>query len=92
MSESEKRIPPFGLRLPPELKERVHEAAWRNNRSMNAEIIARLEASFEKDDQYGKLLAQADETDRRLALLETYFREAEERRLARDQERQGEHR
>ncbi|PZU65247.1 Arc family DNA-binding protein [Sphingobium sp.] len=47
MSESEKRIPPFGLRLPPDLKSRVQKSADEANRSMNAEIIARLEASFD---------------------------------------------
>lgn len=47
MSESEKRIAPFGLRLPPDLKGRVQQAASESNRSLNAEIIARLEASFE---------------------------------------------
>lgn len=39
-------IPPFGLRMQPELKSLVEEAAAGNNRSMNAEIVARLEASF----------------------------------------------
>lgn len=36
-------IAPFGLRMQPELKERIEKAAAQNNRSMNAEIIARLE-------------------------------------------------
>jgi predicted HicB family RNase H-like nuclease len=39
-------IVPFGLRLQPELKRRVEEAAKANNRSLNAEISARLERSF----------------------------------------------
>ncbi|TDX88473.1 Arc-like DNA binding dprotein [Neorhizobium sp. R1-B] len=39
-------IAPFGLRMLPELKQRVEAAAQENNRSMNAEIVARLEASF----------------------------------------------
>ncbi|SES08681.1 Arc family DNA-binding protein [Sphingobium sp. YR768] len=47
MSESEKRIAPFGLRLPPALKARVQKSADDANRSLNAEIIARLESSFE---------------------------------------------
>ncbi|MFT3720389.1 Arc family DNA-binding protein [Pseudorhodoferax sp.] len=41
-------IPPFGLRLQPELKERVEAAAKASGRSMNAEIVARLQASFEE--------------------------------------------
>lgn len=36
-------IAPFGLRMPPELKERVQKSAQKNNRSMNSEIIALLE-------------------------------------------------
>ncbi|MED5545788.1 MAG: Arc family DNA-binding protein [Pseudomonadota bacterium] len=46
MSESPKQIPPFGLRMPPDLKERIQAAAIENNRSMNAEIVSRLEASL----------------------------------------------
>ena len=41
-----RNINPFGLRLQPELKARLEEAAKHNKRSLNAEISARLEASF----------------------------------------------
>lgn len=41
--------PQYKLRLPAELKERIERAALENKRSMNAEIVARLEASFEAD-------------------------------------------
>ena len=40
------RIAPYGLRMPPDLKERVQSAADRNNRSMNMEIVAALEEAF----------------------------------------------
>jgi hypothetical protein len=40
-------IPPFGLRLPRSLKEKVEAAARANSRSMNAEITARLAQSFD---------------------------------------------
>ena len=36
--------------MPPDLKVRVKEAASENNRSMNAEILSRLEASFATND------------------------------------------
>nr|WP_108606775.1 Arc family DNA-binding protein [Aminobacter sp. MSH1] len=36
----------FRLRIPEELKQRIAVAASENHRSMTAEIIARLEASF----------------------------------------------
>lgn len=38
------------LRMPPELKERLFASAKEMNRSLNAEIVARLEKSFEKQD------------------------------------------
>ncbi|WP_068951558.1 Arc family DNA-binding protein [Pararhizobium polonicum] len=34
------------LRMPEGMREQLKEAAKRNNRSMNAEIVARIEASF----------------------------------------------
>lgn len=40
--------PQFVVRFPDEtMRDRIREVAERNNRSMNAEIIARLEASFD---------------------------------------------
>ncbi|GEM_PF-4904365 len=39
-------IVPFGLRMPPDLKARVEKAAQDNGRSMNAEVVQRLEYSF----------------------------------------------
>nr|WMC97384.1 Arc family DNA-binding protein [Aminobacter aminovorans] len=44
-------IAPFGLRMQPELKLRVEDAARTNNRSLNAEIVERLERSFDTDHQ-----------------------------------------
>lgn len=38
------------LRMPPELKEKLFSSAREMNRSLNAEIVARLEQSFEKED------------------------------------------
>lgn len=43
-------ITPFGLRLQPDLKRRVEEAAKASGNSLNAEIAMRLEASFAADD------------------------------------------
>lgn len=39
-------IAPFGLRMLPELKEKIEEAARASGRSMNAEITTRLQQSF----------------------------------------------
>jgi len=44
--EPMRNINPFGLRLQPELKARLEEAAKKNKRSLNAEISARLESTF----------------------------------------------
>lgn len=37
----------FMLRLPDGMRDRIREAAEKNNRSMNSEIVSRLEDSFE---------------------------------------------
>lgn len=50
--------PQFKLRLPLELKERIEEDAKKNKRSINAEIVDRLESSFSKKTR-DSLLAQA---------------------------------
>lgn len=38
----------YNLRLPQELKDKIAESARELNRSMNADIVARLEQSFEQ--------------------------------------------
>ncbi|HBT01647.1 MAG TPA: hypothetical protein DEB47_17725 [Citreicella sp.] len=43
---SPKQEPPYGLRMPPDLKARVKAAAEASNRSMNAEICAALEEKY----------------------------------------------
>ena len=48
---TEKQPPSYPLRMPQELRERLTEVAKANNRSMNAEIVARLERSFTADKE-----------------------------------------
>lgn len=50
------------LRLPVELKEKIAESAKAHNRSMNADIVARLEQSFltASDDEKDALLKEKD--------------------------------
>lgn len=48
--EPMRNINPFGLRMQPDLKARIEEAADKNRRSINAEIVARLEATFAIDE------------------------------------------
>lgn len=68
----------FVLRLPAGLRERVGKAAKENGRSMNAEIVARLEETF-KTDLTSKAAAakilrmipnQGDPLEDRVAVLE----------------------
>lgn len=42
--------PQLKIRLPLELKEKITESAAEYGRSINSEVVARLEESFEKDD------------------------------------------
>lgn len=37
------------LRVPPELKQKIEDSAEKNNRSQSAEMVARLEKSFEPE-------------------------------------------
>ena len=39
----------YKLRLPPELKEKIAISAKEHNRSMNADIVARLEQTFSSE-------------------------------------------
>ncbi|MBH0114214.1 Arc family DNA-binding protein [Novosphingobium sp. YJ-S2-02] len=77
MSESPKQIPPFGLRMPPGLKEQVQRAAEASNRSMNAEIVSRLENSFVAGD--GAVLDIDEETVKRLIKQVIELREGDMR-------------
>lgn len=40
------KVPPFGLRLPPDLKEKLGRSAESEGRSLNTEIIKRLVDSY----------------------------------------------
>lgn len=51
-------IAPFGLRMLPELKEKIEEAARASGRSMNAEIVVRLHQSFEPDSAVGQATSE----------------------------------
>lgn len=59
-------VPPFGLRMLPDLRAKVEEAAAQTGRSLNAEIIARLEHSFDSSRAFEPNKSIAD----RLALAD----------------------
>ena len=54
----------FILRLPNGMRELLAEFAIRNDRSMNAEIVARLRMSFDRDDTVHGLSHRVDELER----------------------------
>ena len=63
----------YNLRLPPELKEKIQESAKQLNRSMNADIVARLEQSFEHQEnsditQLKQQIERMDQTIKTLAI------------------------
>jgi hypothetical protein len=42
-------VNPFGLRMPSDVKEELEKLAEQNRRSLNAEIIVRLEESIKRE-------------------------------------------
>jgi len=48
-------ITPYGLRMPRELKDALDASARENGRSLNSEIVARLQASVRSGGQSGGL-------------------------------------
>lgn len=61
------------LRMPPELKEKLFESAKNHTRSLNAEIVHRLEQSFENQEnsdiaQLKQQIERMDQTIKTLAI------------------------
>lgn len=69
--------PQFKLRIPPALKAQIDQAAAENRRSLNAEIVARLEESFEaKEAQIGASTSDpSDQIMQMLSALQAEFAE-----------------
>ena len=42
-------VNPFGVRMPPEIKAELEKLSERNRRSLNAEIVVRLEESIRRE-------------------------------------------
>lgn len=60
-----RRDPQFNVRIPAELKQAIEEAAKENNRSINSEIVYRLQQSFENPSkQSGSETGSASEDHR----------------------------
>lgn len=52
-----RNINPFGLRMRPSVRAMAEEAAKKNHRSLNAEITARLESTFNLDEHMAEMQA-----------------------------------
>ncbi|MHA3098402.1 Arc family DNA-binding protein [Acinetobacter brisouii] len=65
MSEEDNKVVTLKVRVTPEFREKIVNTAKENNRSMNAEIVARLEKSFEANPSnvdLSNLIARQEET------------------------------
>lgn len=79
-------INPFGLRMPPELRKRLEKSAKTNRRSINAELVLRLQDSVEKDPLFVPEIHEAAEryqlSEEQTALLSAYQSLSPRRRRA----------
>ncbi|KQQ77225.1 Arc family DNA-binding protein [Acinetobacter sp. Leaf130] len=56
--------PQVNFRIPAELKDKLDDAAKENGRTLTAELILRLEMTFEHDDQVQDLQGRVDQLDK----------------------------
>ena len=72
MSENQ-RDPQYKLRWPEDLRQKVAQSAREHNRSMNADIVARLEQSFEhqENSDIAQLKQQIERMDQTIKTLAT---------------------
>lgn len=89
MSTSSRHADKFVLRMPDGMRERTNVIAAENGRSMNRELIARIERSFTEDSAADLALRALDQMTRRceeltarLADLEAQIARAEPRTAA----------
>lgn len=73
MSEK-KQQSAYPLRMPQDLRERLEVSATQGKRSLNAEIIARLEASYDfipqsRDVSHSTAMAEFDDLDRQRSIV-----------------------
>lgn len=62
--------PQVNFRIPAELKDKLDDAAKENGRTLTAELILRLEMTFEHDDQVQDLQARVDQLENESKRLE----------------------
>lgn len=66
-----RNINPFALRMPPELRAQVEASAKASGRSVNSEIVTRLQESFEggRDGDQKGMIEIASEINEKLKIL-----------------------
>ena len=62
--------PQVNFRIPAELNDKLDDAAKENGRTLTAELILRLEMTFEHDDQVQDLLSRVDQLESQSQWLE----------------------
>lgn len=62
--------PQVNFRIPAELKDKLDDAAKENGRTLTAELILRLEMTFEHDDQVQDLLSRVEQLEDESSRLE----------------------
>ena len=67
--------PQVNFRIPAELKDKLDEAAKENGRTLTAELILRLETTFEDDDVIHDLTTRVERLEDEVASLEDDQRE-----------------
>jgi hypothetical protein len=60
----------FVVRLPDGLRERINEAAENNHRSMNGEIVARIDGSMDLERKYEEMRQLNSFLNQKIAILE----------------------
>ena len=60
----------FVVRLPDGLRERINEVADKNHRSMNGEIVARIDGSLDLERKYEEMRQLNSFLNQKIAILE----------------------
>lgn len=71
--------PQVNFRIPAELKDKLDNAAKENGRTLTAELILRLEMTFEQDDQIKDLIGRIEWLENAVDSLQYESREQDSR-------------
>ena len=80
----ESAVVQFKLNMPAKLRQKLGDASDKTGRSLSAEIIARLEKSFEDAEEWESALENIDDALNRIEILEREMRDVMYRTGSRD--------